>query len=350
MLARFLPISTLIGLLVASLLPIEAGAAGLAAILADKPPKLLSEFGFFSGPSANEVAKGVVSYDLVTPLFSDNAVKFRYVVLPDGKAARYDADEVFDFPVGTVLIKSFTFPADFREPDSGLKLIETRLLLRQEAGWVALAYVWNDDQSDAELKVAGKRLPVSFIDKGGNPVSFEYAVPNRNQCKGCHAINGEISPIGPKARNLNHTNHSGVNQLETWIANGMLDAAPDVADMPAAADWLDESQTVEMRARTWLDVNCAHCHRREGAASNSGLFLTFGESEPVALGILKRPVAAGRGAGNAEYDIVPGKPDASILLNRVASVEPGVMMPELGRNLGDPGAVALLRAWILSLR
>ncbi|MEZ5789380.1 MAG: SO2930 family diheme c-type cytochrome [Nitratireductor sp.] len=327
-----------------------AWAGNFPAILAEKPPRLLSQYGFFNGPGISDPAGGVVAYDLATPLFSDNAVKFRNVIVPDGMPAQYDGDEVMDFPVGTALIKTFAFPADFREPEKNLRLIETRLLLRQEKGWQALAYVWNEDQSDAELKVAGKRLTVDFIDKAGEPVSFEYAVPNKNQCKGCHSINGEISPIGPKARNLNHVGPNGVNQIAAWVEQGLLQGAPAADQTPAAVNWRDESQPVDVRARTWLDVNCAHCHRREGAASNSGLFLTFGESEPVAIGIYKRPVAAGRGAGDNAFDIVPGKPEESILLNRVASVEPGVMMPELGRNLPDLEAVALLRAWILSLR
>ncbi|MFZ1680013.1 MAG: hypothetical protein WAT70_03245, partial [Rhizobiaceae bacterium] len=104
------------------------------------------------------------------------------------------------------------------------------------------------------------------------------------------------------------------------------------------------------RARAWLDVNCAHCHRREGPASNSGLFLTYDETDRTALGINKRPVAAGRATGDLEFDIVPGDPEASLLLRRVESAEAGVMMPEIGRSLVDKEAVALLRSWIATMR
>ena len=329
-----------------------AWAGNFPAILAEKPPRLLSQYGFFNGPGISNPAVGVVDYDLATPLFSDNAVKFRNVIVPDGMPAQYDGDEVMDFPVGTALIKTFAFPADSREPEKNLRLIETRLLLRQENGWQALAYVWNEDQSDAELKVAGKRLTVDFIDKAGEPVSFEYAVPNKNQCKGCHSINGEISPIGPKARNLNHGFDYGEgteNQLARWIGTGLLTGAPQPADAPSVPDWLDETAPLDARARAWLDINCAHCHRREGPASNSGLFLTWSEKDQTAYGINKRPVAAGRGSGGLHVDIAPGKPEESILLYRVVSDEPGVMMPELGRSLTDPRAVELLRDWISSL-
>ncbi len=206
---------------------------------------------------------------------------------------------------------------------------------------------------DAELKVAGKRLPVEFIDENGAKVSFSYAVPNKNQCKGCHSINGEVVPIGPKARNLNRASPvegEAGNQLEGWQAAGILEGLPDLSNVETAAAVADESLPVDARARTWLDVNCAHCHRREGPASNSGLFLTAGETDPVALGIGKRPVAAGRGAGDNEFDIVAGHPDQSILLSRVESVEPGVMMPELGRALEDRQAVRLLADWIAQMR
>jgi uncharacterized repeat protein (TIGR03806 family) len=344
--------------LVASLILLAAMAGGAQAgpqeaILAEKPPKLLSGYGFFSGAGVSSPQEGVVAYDLVTPLFSDHALKMRHVFVPKGQMARFDPHEAFEFPVGSALIKTFAFPADFRTPREDVRLIETRVLLRRVDGWLALAYVWNEQQDDAELKIAGKRLPVSFIDEAGETVAFDYAVPNRNQCKGCHSINGEVAPIGPKARNLNRDHDTGsveANQLLAWSAAGMLDGLPDLSQVEKAADWRDEGAPLDARARTWLDINCAHCHRREGPASNSGLFLTFGEKDKVALGIGKRPVAAGRGAGDNAFDIVPGKPEQSILLSRVESVEPGVMMPELGRALPDRAAVDLLRQWILTMR
>lgn len=323
------------------------------AIVSVEPPRLLSEFGFFGEKGVSDPAPGVRPYDLVTPLFSDKALKFRHVHVPKGASAAYNQSEAFEFPVGAALVKTFAYPADFREPDKSVRLIETRVLLRQADGWHAVAYVWNEAQTDAELKIAGKRLPVEFIDESGAKVSFSYAVPNKNQCKGCHSINGEIVPIGPKARNLNKASPvegEMANQLEVWQAAGILEGLPELATVEAAAAVTDESLPLDARARTWLDVNCAHCHRREGPASNSGLFLTAGESDKIALGIGKRPVAAGKGAGENEFDIVAGHPEQSILLSRVESTEPGVMMPELGRALEDQQAVDLLRNWIAQMR
>lgn len=322
------------------------------AILAATPPKLLSEFGFFDDLRAQQPTAGVTPFALATPLFSDGALKYRFVYLPEGKAATYHDTEAFDFPVGTALIKTFAFPADYRKPAENVRLIETRVMIRQEGGWQAWAYLWNEEQTDAALKIAGARVDISTVTAAGEPLAFTYSVPNKNQCKGCHAFDGEIVPLGPKARNLNTAfpyPEGEENQLAHWVRLGLLAGAPEPEAAPAVPDWRDAAAPLDERARAWLDVNCAHCHRREGPASNSGLFLTRGETDPVALGIGKRPVAAGKGSGGRSFDIVPGDPDASILLYRVDSVEPGVMMPELGRHLPDPDAVALLREWIAAM-
>ncbi|MGD9915773.1 MAG: SO2930 family diheme c-type cytochrome [Rhizobiaceae bacterium] len=323
------------------------------AIVAAQPPKLLSEFSFFDDLRGQKPTEGVVPFALATPLFSDGALKYRFVHLPPGMTAQWSDTEAFEFPVGSALIKTFAFPADYRQPDKDIRLIETRVMLRQEKGWQAWAYVWNDEQSDAALKIAGAKVEVSSINAAGEPLGFTYSVPNKNQCKGCHAFNGEIVPLGPKARNLNRPfpyAEGEENQLAHWTRVGILAGAADPAGTPVAADMHDASLSIDERARTWLDVNCAHCHRREGPASNSGLFLTRGETDPVALGIGKRPVAAGKGSGGRSFDIAPGDPDGSIMLYRVESIEPGVMMPELGRHVADPEAGALLREWIAQLK
>jgi uncharacterized repeat protein (TIGR03806 family) len=322
------------------------------ALMNARPAKLLSEYGLFTDYASQMPAEGVVPYALVTPLFTDHAHKYRFIYVPKGRKASYDAREVMDFPVGSVLVKTFAYPADFRAPDKDVQIIETRLLIRQEKGWNAWAYVYDDELKDAVLKVAGKTLPVSWVDETGTARSTNYVVPNKNQCKGCHTFDKAFSPIGPKARNLNmdYKYPAGTeNQLAHLSRVGVLEGAPAPEDAPPGPDYRDANAPVEARARAYLDVNCAHCHRLEGPASTSGLFLTWDEANKTQWGYKKRPVAAGRGSGGLEYDIMPGEPENSILLYRMKSLDPGVMMPEVGRTMVHDEGVALLKEWIASI-
>ncbi|MES2754273.1 MAG: SO2930 family diheme c-type cytochrome [Pseudomonadota bacterium] len=323
----------------AATLALAQAPAGVndAAITGDALPPTLSAFGFFSDMTARTPAPRLFGYTLNTPLFSDYAEKQRYLYIPAGQVARYDADAVIQLPVGSAIVKTFGY-----RQGAAFRPLETRVLLRRASGWVALPYVWNADLSDAVLKRAGTRIPVSFTDPSGQPRTISYAVPNQNQCKGCHDVAGAIEPIGPKVRNLNDD-----RQLQALVAAGMLDRAP--ADAPRLARWDDEAAPLADRATAYLETNCAHCHNARGPASNSGLFLDWKQADAVARGLRKHPVAAGRGAGDRDYDIDPGRPDNSILLYRMESLEPGVAMPELGRATAHAAALALLTRWIAAM-
>jgi uncharacterized repeat protein (TIGR03806 family) len=312
----------------------------------------LSDYGFFKGDMKNqEPAEGVMPYHLNTPLFTDYAEKLRFVKLPAGATVPYNDTTVFDFPVGTALIKTFYYPVDFRDPSKGRKIIETRVLLHEEAGWKALPYIWNEEQSEAMLDVAGESTTVSYLDQQGKKKTHAYVVPNMNQCKGCHNKAEKMMPIGPSAWQLNGEHDYGSvkeNQLKHWQAAGIL--AGYTGNAPKGVTWNDPATgSLDERARIWLDINCAHCHRGDGPASTSGLHLGWQEKDKLKLGVEKTPVAAGRGSGNLRFGIVPGKPDESILLYRIKSTDPGVMMPELGRTQMQPEAVALIREWIAKM-
>lgn len=318
-------------------------------------PKL-SAYGFFKGNLADLLpAEGILPYDLNTPLFSDYAHKARFVKIPAGQKAIYNPSNEFDFPVGTVLIKNFFYPNDFRDASKGRKILETRLLIHEEAGWKALPYIWNDEQTEAVLEVAGGRKAISWIHSDGTTKSITYSIPNVNQCKGCHVRNSRFSPIGPSARQLNREldyTDGKLNQLIKWKTSGMLDGLPEnLSDCPKAPDWENpQDGTTEERARAYLDINCAHCHSATGPANTSGLMLNVHETNPMRLGVFKSPVAAGRGSGNHLYSIVPGKPDESILIYRMKSTDPGVMMPELGRKLIHEEGVKAVEDWIRGMK
>lgn len=311
----------------------------------------LSAYGFFEGPMAQlKPAKGVIPYDLNTPLFSDYAHKARFVKLPEGTTAKYNPKNVFDFPDGTYLIKVFYYPLDFRKPEKGRRILETRLLIRETDGWKNLPYIWNEAQTEAYLEVAGGRIDVSWKDLSGKKQKLEYVVPNMNQCKGCHLNGDQITPIGPSARQLNgeYEYATGTeNQLAYWSKSGMLSGLPSINEIPRLAVW-DQAQTgsLEERARAYLDINCGHCHQPQGPANTSGLFLNIHEKDPAKWGIMKAPVAAGRGSGGRQFSIVPGKSETSILPYRMESDDPGVQMPELGKKMIHTEGVALIKAWI----
>jgi len=281
----------------------------------------------------------MLHYTLNAPLFSDYAHKKRFIRLPKGTRMGYQATEPFDFPEGTVLVKNFYYPSDFRKPEGRRRILETRLLVKKEDAWKALVYQWNEAQTEAERVLTGAEVPVEWRDEHGTLQRIQYSIPSQPQCKSCHDFNGKMTPIGPTARQL-HTNE----QLDQWHAEGLLESLP--VKRPRLADYRNEQEALNARARAWLEINCAHCHRKEGPAKNSGLYLLASQKDPYRLGVKKAPIAAGRGSGGHKYGIMPGQPDQSILVHRIESLEPGEMMPELGRKMTHEEGVALIRQWI----
>ena len=172
-------------------------------VLNNKVAPKLSDYGFFEDLNAQIPTKGVLPYELITPLFSDYADKLRFIYMPEGGFAEFIPNKVFDFPDGTVLIKTFAYLNDHEESNLDKQLLETRLLIKKKGQWKNVSYVWNQEQSDAFLTIAGKTIPTQFVNQDGDMQEVRYRVPNINQCKECHQSDKSIKPIGPKARNLN---------------------------------------------------------------------------------------------------------------------------------------------------
>jgi uncharacterized repeat protein (TIGR03806 family) len=326
----------------------------LAIDVAAKPAKFISEYNLFLDAKRQIPNEGLIPYDLTTPLFSDYTSKHRFVYLPPGVAAQYNETDTFEFPVGAVIVKTFGYLNDLRDPSKGERIIETRLLVHKPEGWVGLPYLWDEETKDARLAVAGGRREMSWTHYDGETRNINYIIPNMNQCKHCHEIGGRLRPIGPSARYLNkdYPYDTGVeNQLQHWTSAGALEGAPaESTNAPQAPVWDDpDSGSLESRARAYLDINCAHCHRPDGPAAVSGLDLSYLQEVPAKIGIMKAPVAAGRGSGGLLYGIVPGQPDKSILVHRIESTDPGVMMPQLPRQTVHDEGVALIREWIGAL-
>ncbi|NMP15857.1 SO2930 family diheme c-type cytochrome [Thalassotalea sp. Y01] len=353
----------------------------------------LSSYNLFTDstdPTAGTNSGGV-PFDLAIPLFTDYSSKYRFAFLPGGTQAKYTENEIFDFPVGTVLVKTFTMPVDTADRSGDELVIETRLLIHRENGWKALPYYWDAeyaDGKDAKLAITGASLDVTTMHKG-EQLDFTYRVPKATDCNACHQLEGESSleftPIGPKARNLNKDFDyaSGTeNQLTYWQDNGLL------AGMPSAADSLQKlmlfrddtqlnqlsAEELDNAARGYLDSNCAHCHRSElslsergldeytGPAGYTGLQLEFNRDlneETSKFGLCKQPIANRDDTNREElkdefpeslqYDVVPGHPEKSYLLYRMTTNNANQRMAPLGRSIHHIEGVELIAEWIKTL-
>lgn len=338
-------------------------------------PSLLSQWGVLKVTGgAITLGRDAVVYELASPLFSDYAGKLRTLSLPEGKGVRLDHQTGrFVYPVGTVITKSFyyrrvegslrsdyrlirtagTFDLDAEHLDlDQITLLETRILVKRSSGWAALPYVWNDAQSDATLSPTGA-LVRAKLEHGGDREAFAYVVPNKNQCAGCHTLDQSskaMLPIGPHPKHLVRGLPQS-DQLASWVKAGGLSQADYAAasQLDAHPHWQDASTGQSQRVLAYLDINCGHCHSPTGPADTSGLFLNLGTLDPIRWGVCKAPIAAGQGTGGAQFGIVPGNPDASIMSYRLSSLDPGAMMPELGRSLVHEEGLALVRAWIAGM-
>jgi uncharacterized repeat protein (TIGR03806 family) len=317
-------------------------------------PPALGAFAMVSVAGGQVVPNaGVTPYDLNTPLFSDYAVKFRTVWMPPGASAVYQDTDRFDLPVGTVLTKSFGFPADFRAQGAPVKWIETRVLVHAADGWKGTSYMWDDAQRTATISAGGEIVSLSFVDASGRTQSPSYLVPSQAECKKCHANDGTMISLGPRAEQLNRdfAYADGTdNELARWGKVGLLTGVPSPDQAPRLPVFDDPSTgDVTARARAYLQANCSYCHNGAGEARTSGLALLFSEADPYQLGVCKPPVAAGKAGQGEQYDVVPGHPERSILVYRMQSTAPSIAMPELGRSLEHVEAVQLVSDWITAM-
>lgn len=308
---------------------------------------MLSEYNFFSGDLSEVVPNvegGVIPYDLNTTLFSDYALKKRFIYVPEGVSIPFDTSSVLSLPIGSVLIKHFYYELDNGQFD----YVETRLLIRRDNEWQPETYEWNDEQTDAHRTIVGGTRSLT-VPVNGTSTTFNYLIPNQNQCVNCHAYDGEIAPIGPSIHNLNKDfNYASgtANQIDNWVSKGILEP-PTFINIPQYPQIDDLSASLNTRARAYLAVNCSSCHRREGSAANSGLYLEYGNTmDSLSLGFWKTPVAAGEGSGGLTYVIHPGQSDESILLYRMIADEVDERMPEIGRELLDQDGINLIKNWI----
>ena len=332
--------------------------------LSQVPLPKLSDYRFFIGP-LKDLKPGymVLPYKPASELFSDYAHKKRFVYMPKGTHATYNGDaNTLEFPVGAVLIKSFYY--DHVQPGDVTQIIETRLLIKtavatsSDSGWKLLDYVWNEAQTEAYLDTEGNGIFVQITFTENNVTrSIDYKIPAATECATCHKLNptqssnGELMiPIGPKPQNLNTLFNYGSrtqNQLQRWRAMGYIDnTLPAIAAINSTVDWTDTSKSLELRARSYIDINCAHCHRVGGHCDYVPMRFNFSNSNLADFGLCMVPTAQ---IEDGPFVINGGHADQSELIIRISSTEESIRMPIIGRNIVHEEGVQLMKDWINSL-
>jgi len=328
-------------------------------------PALLSETGVFTDLSALTPRAGLIPYAPASQLWSDRAHKLRWIAVPNDRGTpgeydssseqiTYSADGEWEYPIGTVFVKHFSLPTDLRDQDNPdfLKPIETRFLVRGEDGvYFYFTYQWREDGTEADLLTSEASADYDILDEVGEPLVQTWTYPSRENCADCHQV-GAGSVLGMKSRQLNHFIEylpgNKANQITTFSELGLFNDFLDFATLPGGAkcvDIDDETQSLELRVRSYMDSNCSFCHRPEsevGRAQFDALLTT-----PLNLAGLvgEIPLAGELGISGAEI-LKPGAPDQSVLYVRDSLTDSENMMPPIGRDINDPSYIPLLRAWI----
>jgi len=319
--------------------------------LGQVPYPVLSQYRFFTGAMvAHQPNTGVLPYDVITPLFSDYAHKFRFVWMPSGtKAAHVNDNVLLDFPNGTVLIKTFYF--DNVQPANARRIVETRLMIKRDGQWIFADYVWNDEQNEAHLDLNGRFTPITWRDGNGVDRVQNYRIPAWAECFTCHKLNGEAMPIGPKLRNLARTMdypEGPRDQIGKWVDAGYLQ--PGFPEPLPVARWDDPSESLNDRVRAYVDMNCAHCHAEGKHCDYRPMRFAWQETaDPVNLGVCVEPEDPLPENPELTYIVARGNTYRSMLLHRITSTDEAVRMPLLGRTVVHEEARALAAEWINSL-
>jgi uncharacterized repeat protein (TIGR03806 family) len=321
------------------------------------PYEILSDWRFFEGDLVDQVpADDVIPYTVAAPLWADHAAKGRYFRLPEGGKIGFTDTNEWSFPLGTIFIKTFFFDTDRSRDDDEPQIVETRLLVNEEAGWTSYIYVWNDEQTEATRKKGGADVNLAYLDEAGQPATQLYLVPDQNTCKDCHVRDDVPKLLGPITHQLNVGTLAGApiggkegNQIDLLAELGLFESPPGPASsLPAFVDPAGNAD-LDARARSYLHGNCAHCHRPGGGGGPSGLTFVAWEDDPAKFGVCKVPAAAGAGAGGRQVDIFPGDPERSIVPFRMGSTDPEIKMPELPSLLSDELGTMLIREWITAM-
>jgi len=309
---------------------------GPGAVLSDVVPDDLAATGCVNPSSPRVPSGGAIPYAVNAPFWSDGTAKVRHLAVPDGATIGVMADADWQFPAGSVLMKTM---------ELGGKPVETRLLMRHpDGGWAGYTYEWDTAATRATRVRGGK---TKFIN------GQDWIYPSEGQCQQCHTAAAGIS-LGAETGQLNGTvlypvSGRQANQLETLSHIGLLSpAVTSPASEPRLPAPADLTHSLNERARAYLHANCANCHRPNGP---TGVDLDLRYTEPLRISSTNtcdRPPQAGNlGIADARL-VAPGSPSRSILLQRMLRRD-AHGMPPLGSTLADPAGAQMVSGWITEL-
>jgi len=321
----------------------------LPANAASPLPPLLSQTGVLEDTPDLVPDANLVPYDLIVPFWSDGAEKTRWVSVPAGQKIKFAATGEWVFPQGTVFVKTFELATNELDSHS-LRRLETRLLIRDDRGGVyGAVYKWRQDNRDADLLVTNLSEDIQVRTATGMRTQTWY-YPSRADCLTCHTANAGLV-LGVKTRQLNRdfTYPSGTteNELAHWNRLGWFDtnySAADLKNYSKLARLDDSTRSLADRARSYLDANCAQCHRPKGTVA----YFDARYDTPLAQqNLIDGPVLIDERIDGSRV-IAPNDIWRSILYMRTDTTD-AFKMPPLARNTIDERGMRLLREWIESL-
>lgn len=315
-------------------------------------PRKLSETGLFASVAEHRLLPSVIPYSVNVQFWSDGAHKERWLAVPGEEKIDYTSTRGWNFPNGSVLVKSFALEKVAGQPETR-RWIETRLMVRQQNEWIGYSYRWNDEQTDAEL-LDSNSVDVEFeiqdpaAEGGVRKQTWHY--PSRAECMVCHsrAVN---YVLGLSENQMNREHDYGsekFNQIQMLSELGMFTKPlpKPVEELTRLSDPFDKSLDLKQRAASYLHANCSNCHVEAGGGNAQ--FSAEIDAKPEQAKLIDvKPVHTTFDLQDARL-VAPGSPERSLLFHRMQRRGHG-QMPPLGTSLVDKPAVELIREWILQL-
>jgi uncharacterized repeat protein (TIGR03806 family) len=333
--------------------------------LTQVPYPKLSDYKFFTGDMKEQLpALGLIPFAPASALFSDYAHKKRFVWMPSGLKATFNGnDKSLELPVGAAIIKTFYYDnVQNVTPVGATRIIETRVMIRKSSGWIFADYVWNAQQTEAFLDNLGSFTEVTWLENGVSKTA-NYRIPSEEQCIVCHKkkelINGVeetiYTPIGIKPQNLNYNYNYGSstkNQLTKWIEEGYLENNFTMPSLGSSTiDYTDTSKSLDLRIRSYFDINCAHCHQDGRHCDYRPMRFAFHQTENnrTNMGVCVST------EDMQDFDpalgkiVTPGNINRSMMYFRLNTTDETYRMPLHGRTVIHEEGIQLIEQWINSL-